>query len=117
MRHTGVYVRRCVSFRIGAAAAPQRAEARCFVRSSLVDHAKRLLVAPLMFLVLGFSVNAQTSNGAIAGSILDSSGSAVPDAQLTATGAGTNSVYNAVSSSTGAYRFSDLVLGTYNISV
>lgn len=98
MRRTGVFVGQCLSSRI-------------------LVWARRFLVASLLLIVLGFSVHAQTNNGAIAGSILDSSGGAVPDAQLTATGVGTNSVYNTVSSSTGAYRFSDLVLGTYNISV
>lgn len=65
----------------------------------------------------GITARAQTNNGAISGSILDSSGGAVADAQVQATSVETHSVYTAVSTSTGAYRFSDLVLGHYAITV
>ena len=84
---------------------------------SFVIQASRFLFVSSVFILLGFSLKAQTNNGAIAGSILDSSGGAVPDAQVTATGVETKSAYNTLSSSTGAYRFSDLVLGTYDITV
>src|ERR1700721_3003370 len=84
---------------------------------SLVVAPGRFLAAAVLLIFAGFSLHAQTNNGAVAGSILDSSGGAVPGAQITATGVETHSVYNTVSSSTGAYRLSDLVLGTYNISV
>ena len=84
---------------------------------SLVVAPGRFLVAAVLFTFAGFPLRAQTNNGAIAGSILDSSGGAVVGAQITATGVETHSVYNTVSSSTGAYRLSDLVLGAYNISV
>ena len=60
---------------------------------------------------------AQTNNGGIAGTILDSSGAAVSGAEVVATGADTHTVYTTTSTSTGAYRFLDLVLGTYNITV
>src|SRR6266436_6213956 len=84
---------------------------------SLVVMGGRFLAVAFLLSIATHSLRAQTSNGAIAGSILDSSGGAVPGAQVTATGVETHSVYNTVSSSTGAYRLSDLVLGTYNISV
>src|SRR5258706_4385098 len=84
---------------------------------SLVVASGRFLAVAVLFIFAGFSLRAQTSNGTITGSIVDSSGGAIAGAQLTATGAQTHSVYNTVSSSTGAYRFSDLVLGTYNITV
>lgn len=84
---------------------------------SLFVAAGRLLAVAVLFIFAGLSLRAQTSNGAIAGSIVDSSGGAVVGAQIAATGVETHSVYNTVSSSTGAYRLSDLVLGTYNISV
>jgi len=79
--------------------------------------AGRLFFAAFLVTLTGFALHAQTSSGAIAGSILDSSGGAVADAQVTATGVESHSVYNTVSSSTGAYRLSGLVLGTYNINV
>jgi Carboxypeptidase regulatory-like domain len=84
---------------------------------SLVVLPGRFLAVAVLFIFAGFSLRAQTSNGAIAGSILDSSGGVVPDAQITATGVESHSVYNTVSSSTGAYRLSGLVLGTYNVTV
>lgn len=60
---------------------------------------------------------AQTNNGGIAGTILDSSGAVISGAEVTATGAETHTVYTTTSTSTGAYRFLNLVLGTYDVSV
>jgi len=77
----------------------------------------RFLSFSLFLTFSGITARAQTNNGAIAGSILDSSGGAVVDAQVQATGVETHSVYTAVSTATGAYRFSDLVLGHYDITV
>jgi hypothetical protein len=79
--------------------------------------AGRLLGVAVLLILVGSSLQAQTNNGAIAGSILDSSGGAIAGAQVSATGVETHSVYNTISSSTGAYRLSDLVLGTYNVTV
>src|SRR5215472_6721790 len=84
---------------------------------SLVVTLGRFLAVAVLLTLSGFSLRAQTNNGAIAGSILDSSGAAIVGAQVTATGVETHSVYNVVSSSTGAYRLSDLVLGSYDIVV
>jgi Carboxypeptidase regulatory-like domain len=77
----------------------------------------RFLCFSLFLTFSGIAARAQTNNGAIAGSILDSSGGAVADAQVQATGIETHSVYTTVSTATGAYRFSDLVLGHYDITV
>jgi hypothetical protein len=60
---------------------------------------------------------AQSDRGAIAGTILDSSGAAVQGAEITATGAQTGTVYKTSSSDVGAYRITDMQIGTYNISV
>jgi hypothetical protein len=78
---------------------------------------RTLAVVLLVFLVATTSLLAQTNNGSITGSILDSSGGAVADAEVQATGVETHSVYTTVSSSTGAYHFSDLILGHYDITV
>jgi len=77
----------------------------------------RFLSFSLFLTFSGITARAQTNNGAIAGSILDSSGGAVADAQVQATGVETHGVYTTVSTATGAYRFSDLVLGHYDITV
>jgi len=74
----------------------------------------------LLTLFLGFAAGqaaAQTNNGAISGTILDSSGGVVADAAIVATGAESGTVYNATSSSTGAYRISNMVIGPYNLTV
>ena len=84
---------------------------------SLVVTLGRFLAVAVLLTLSGFSLRAQTNNGAIAGSILDSSGAAIAGAEVTATGVETHSVYNTVSSSTGSYRLSDLVLGAYNVTV
>src|SRR5215470_4707664 len=89
------------------------------MRSLVVAPGRFLAVAVLFVFAIfaGFPLHAQTNNGAIAGSVLDSSGGAIAGAEVVATGVETHSVYNTVSSSTGAYRLSDLVLGAYNVTV
>jgi len=72
--------------------------------------------------VFGFSfltidAVAQSDRGTISGTILDSSGGVVEGATVTAKGIETGTVYDAVSTSTGAYHFANLVLGHYNLSV
>jgi hypothetical protein len=71
----------------------------------------------VLLLLVATSLFAQTNNGSITGSILDSSGGAVADAEVQATGVETHSVYTTASSSTGAYHFSNLTLGHYDITV
>lgn len=79
--------------------------------------ATRFLAVFAFFSIACPSLWAQTNNGGITGTILDSSGAAVSGAEVVATGADTHTVYTTTSTSTGAYRFSDLVLGTYNLTV
>ena len=79
--------------------------------------AGRLLVFVVYLSLACHPVGAQTNNGGITGTVLDSSGGAVAGAEVVATGADTHTVYTTASTSTGAYRFLDLVLGTYNLTV
>jgi len=60
---------------------------------------------------------AQTFRGGINGAVTDSTGGAIPGAQVTATETSTGTVYHAVASSAGEFSFNDLPLGTYNVSV
>jgi len=60
---------------------------------------------------------AQSDRGTLAGTILDSSGAVVSGAAITVTDAETGTVYNSVSSSSGAYRIQDMKLGAYNVKV
>jgi hypothetical protein len=73
----------------------------------------------LAFLALGLVVSsfAQSDRGAISGTILDSSGGTVQGAEITATNANTGSVYKTTSTATGAFRISDMQVGSYNVTV
>src|SRR5580692_11352791 len=59
----------------------------------------------------------QANQGAIAGFVEDSSGAVVPNAKLTATEKSTGSTYEAVTTSAGSYRFPNLRIGTYDVTV
>ena len=61
-------------------------------------------------------VQAQTNQGQISGNVLDSTGASVAGATVSAKSESTGSVYNAVSTSTGGYRFPSIQLGRYTIT-
>ncbi len=77
-----------------------------------------VLLASLCVLVLLYPAGlaAQTNQGSIAGSVLDSSGAVVAGAKLTAKDRDTGSTYEAVSSSSGSYRFPNLSIGSYDVT-
>jgi len=77
----------------------------------------RFFAFALLVLATATTSFSQSSRGAIAGTILDSSGAAVEGATITATGVDTGAIYKTTSTATGSYRISDMQLGTYNISV
>ncbi len=79
---------------------------------------KALRWVALSFLLLfGLHLShAQTNQGQIAGNVVDSSGAAVPNATITAKSESTGSVYNAVSTSAGSYRFPSIQLGRYTVT-
>jgi len=60
--------------------------------------------------------NAQTTQGQIAGNVVDNSGAVIPNATVTAKNEQNGSVFEAVSSSVGAYRFPSLPLGRYTLT-
>jgi hypothetical protein len=68
-------------------------------------------------LLIATTAVAQSDHGTLAGTILDSTGAVVPNATITVTGAESGTVYNAVSSSSGAYRIQDMKLEAYNVKV
>jgi len=65
----------------------------------------------------GITARAQSDRGAIAGTVLDSSGGAVEGATVTATDSATNTVYNATTGPTGGYRLYDLRVSVYRVTV
>ena len=75
----------------------------------------RWVLLLLLGLVAG-NLAAQTTSGAIAGSILDPSGAVVPNATVTATNDATHIITTAKSASAGAYRFPNLPQGTYTVT-
>ncbi len=75
------------------------------------------LVFMLLLSMLGARSWAQTNQGQLAGNILDPSGAAVPNAQISAKSESTGSVYNATSTSSGSYRFPSIELGRYTLTV
>src|SRR5260370_42643858 len=70
----------------------------------------RVLIAVLLFSAV---VSAQTFRGAIQGTVTDSTGAAVPGAQITVTSVDTNLSRTVVTDETGDYAFTELPLGTY----
>ncbi|MBA0086236.1 MAG: carboxypeptidase regulatory-like domain-containing protein, partial [Acidobacteria bacterium Pan2503] len=75
-----------------------------------------LALALLAFATAGPALS-QSDRGAIAGTVLDSSGAAVSGATVTATDTATNTVYNATTGPTGGYRLYDLRVSLYKVSV
>ncbi|HET6180445.1 MAG TPA: TonB-dependent receptor [Candidatus Sulfotelmatobacter sp.] len=61
--------------------------------------------------------NAQQNQGSIAGNVTDPSGALVAGAKLTARSQFTGTVYEAVTTSAGFYRFPNVNIGTYDLSV
>lgn len=76
------------------------------------------VIAALLLLICGSPQAAfsQTAQGALAGNVQDPSGALVPNAKVTATEQNTGTIYDTVSSSAGAYTFSNMRPGTYNVS-
>ncbi len=58
---------------------------------------------------------AQSTRGELAGSVTDATGAAIPNAAVIATNIATGGVSDTVSSSSGAYHFTALPIGTYTI--
>ncbi len=66
--------------------------------------------------LFGTVAKAQTTQGEIAGNVLDASGAVIPNATVTAKSEDTGAVFSAISSSVGAYRFPSVPLGRYTLT-
>jgi hypothetical protein len=82
-----------------------------------VTFSRRFIAAAFFALVTAGTALAQSDRGAIAGTILDSSGAVVQGAIVTATGANTGAIYKTTATDTGAYRISDMQVGVYNLTI
>jgi Carboxypeptidase regulatory-like domain len=89
-----------------------RRQLRSFVRLLFLE----LIFAE--FTLIPLSVHAQTAGeGTISGTVTDSSGAAIPNAQITATNTATNVPTVRTSSSSGGYTIAPLPPGTYSLQV
>ncbi len=75
----------------------------------------RLLLAAALVFAFTTSAHAQ-GMGSIFGKVTDSSGAVMPGVTVTVTGTGLQQPRVAVSSSTGAYQFPNVPIGTYSVS-
>lgn len=71
----------------------------------------------LAFLFLSIPSFAQSNRGEIAGSVTDTVGAVIPNAQVAAKNDETGNTTKAVSTSAGTYRFTELPLGHYTVTV
>src|SRR6266700_1789116 len=76
----------------------------------------RCFAVALFVLAAATSALSQSDRGAIAGTVLDSSGGAVQGATITATNANTGAVYKIASTDTGTYRIPDMQVGVCNVT-
>jgi hypothetical protein len=75
------------------------------------------VLALLALAALPSAALAQTSAGSLAGRVVDSSGSALPGASVTATAPERGFTRTVTTESDGAYRFAGLPAGTYDVTV
>ena len=74
------------------------------------------VLALVLGLALVSNVNAQVISGDLVGTILDKTGAVVPNASVEAVNAETGVKYTAQANAAGEYRFTNLPVGTYNVS-
>jgi Carboxypeptidase regulatory-like domain/TonB dependent receptor len=77
----------------------------------------RLLLAIGLAILLGSSLAAQSTFGTILGTVRDSSGAVIPNAQLTLLNTGTQGARSAVSESNGDYAFRNIDVGAYQLTI
>lgn len=76
----------------------------------------KLMVACIMGLALPTFIYAQVDIGSISGTVVDSSGAAVPGVQVTETNQGTQSRQTTTTNNSGYYVFPNLPVGSYTIT-
>ena len=70
-----------------------------------------------LILTLAVYAVAQSDRGTIAGSVVDTTGAAIKDANVTLRGVDTGAVYTTKSTGEGVYRISDVHIGRYDVTV
>src|SRR5665213_461133 len=85
-----------------------------------MSRSTRVFRAACFALLAGAITNAavaQSSRGELAGNVTDATGAAIPGATVDAVNQGTGGKNEAKSSSAGSYRFSDIPIGVYTVTV
>src|SRR5882762_10793131 len=78
----------------------------------------RYCLALMVIVLFAYGTFAQsTTDGAIGGTVLDSSGAAVPNAKVTVKNSGTNAEETVMTDDTGYFRVGKLQPATYSVSV
>src|SRR5579875_1647582 len=101
---------------------PFDSHAHRFRRASMIIHRIRQSILCLALLVVAVctgstALNAQsTTQGAISGSVLDTSGAAIPGAKITITNSATNATITLVADASGFFKAPLLEPGTYTVS-
>lgn len=75
-----------------------------------------LTVLGMISMLAAVAVHAQTSYGTIVGTVTDTTGAAVPGANVVLKNTGTGASQNSVSNATGGYTFVNLTPGTYSVT-
>ncbi len=88
------------------------------MKSSFWSPIQRLVAVALLVMSFGVLLVAQsTTDGAIGGTIYDSSGAVVPNAKVTVHNNGTNAEQSVASDASGYYRVTGLQSGTYTVTI
>src|SRR5258708_1741319 len=82
-----------------------------------VTFLQRFVAVAIFVLVTASTALSQSDRGSIAGTVLDSSGGVVANANITATDTATSATYSATTGPTGGYRLYDLRVGVYGVKV
>ena len=82
-----------------------------------VSFLQRFITATFFVLITAGTALSQSDRGAIAGTVLDSTGAIVANAHVVAKGVDTSSEYAATTGPTGGYRMPEVKVGIYNVTV
>ncbi len=82
-----------------------------------VSFLQRFVAVAIFVLATAGTALSQSDRGAIAGTVEDSTGGIVANAQVVAKGIGTSSEYTATTGPTGGYRMPEVKVGIYNVTV
>ena len=86
-------------------------------KGSFLQHFQTAVILALTVLLCGATLSAQFTTASLGGTVTDATGASMPEAQVTAKNTDTGLVFNVTTTSTGAYLFSRLPVGSYELTV